>query len=324
MIEETITKGMKTMDVCKERGLGYCGLACVLCNSADCPGCFAKIAGGDDCAIGMCAIKKGIDGCYSCPDYPCGEDILKNKRIRAFNRYAHDFGKDALIERLYINNQNGIVYHRPDSSAGDYDMLETEDEIYKILRYGRNNPYEKCPTFETQHFKLRQVRVEDAEDLLICYADLSTWVFYNNDFCKRIFATQYPTLDEIKALIRAWLDEYKNNIYVRLSIIDKSTGKAIGTIELFDKAREDKHPKLEHVRNGVVLHIDLAPEYEKQSYISELLALADNQFFVLFGVKYLLSWAEPTATERISALMSAGYIPFDWGVGREHYYSKSL
>ena len=125
------------MSFCKERGIGYCGLACVVCSYTDCPGCVGKIAGGDDCAIGKCAVQKGIDGCYACDEYPCDKDMLKNKRIRAFNRYAGDFGKDALIERLHINNQSGIAYHKPDNSAGDYDILETEDEIYNLLRYGK-------------------------------------------------------------------------------------------------------------------------------------------------------------------------------------------
>jgi len=125
------------MSFCKERGIGYCGLACVVCSNTDCLGCVSKIADGADCTIGKCAVQKGVDGCYACPDYEsCNEDMLKNKRIRAFNRYAQDFGKDALIERLYANNQNGIVYHKPDDSAGDYDVLETEDEVYNLLQHG--------------------------------------------------------------------------------------------------------------------------------------------------------------------------------------------
>lgn len=310
------------MDFCKEKGVGYCGLACVVCNRTNCPGCFEKMAGGDDCAIGKCAISKGIDGCYACPDYPCDQNMFKNKRIRAFNCYAQDFGKDALVERLCTHSKNGISYHKPDNTSGDYDVLETEDAIYNLLRYGRNNPYKQCPTFETEHFTLRQVCVEDAEDLLACYADLSTWVFYNNDFCKKIFATQYPTVDEIEKLIYAWLDEYKRHIYVRLSIIDKTTNKAIGTIEIFDKVGGDKNQTSDIVRNGAVLHIDLAPAYEKQEYISELLHLAECQFFTLFGVKHLLSRAVPTAKERIAALKSAGYTPFDWEPGRAHYFTK--
>ena len=122
------------MNFYEERGIAYCGLACVLCSSADCSGCVSEIACGKDCAIGKCAVEKGVDGCYACPDYPCGEDMLKNKRIKAFNRYMQDFGKDALIKRLDANNQKGIAYHKPDGSIGDYDILETEDEIYELLR----------------------------------------------------------------------------------------------------------------------------------------------------------------------------------------------
>jgi len=139
------------MNFNKERGIAYCGLACVLCSSTNCSGCVSEIVCGKDCAIGKCAVQKGVDGCYACPDYPgrigeqdakhptspCDEGMLQNKRIRAFNRYAQEFGKDALIERLYVNNQNGIAYHKPDESAGDYDVLETEDKIYELLRYGQ-------------------------------------------------------------------------------------------------------------------------------------------------------------------------------------------
>jgi len=125
------------MGFCQERGMGYCGLACVVCSYEDCPGCEAKIAGGHDCALGKCAVNKAVDGCYACGDYPCEKAMLQNIRIRAFNRFAYEFGKQALIDRLRVNFENGIAYHKADGSAGDYDILETEDEIYRLLRYGQ-------------------------------------------------------------------------------------------------------------------------------------------------------------------------------------------
>jgi len=64
---------------------------------------------------------------------------VTHKRISAFNRYAKDFGKDALIECLHINHKNGIAYHKLDDVPGDYDTLETEDEIYELLRDGKCN-----------------------------------------------------------------------------------------------------------------------------------------------------------------------------------------
>ena len=126
-----------------EKGIAYCGMACVLCNLTsheECPGC--TVVNDDpqnDCWVRKCARTKRVDGCFACTDYPCGKDwpLLKNKRNMAFVRYAHEFGKQALMERLRINHENGIVYNRPGTksleSGGDYDVPETEDEIYRLL-----------------------------------------------------------------------------------------------------------------------------------------------------------------------------------------------
>ena len=95
-------------------------------------------------------------------------------------------------------------------------------------------------------------------------------------------------------------------------MIDKATGKAIGTIELFDKVE---------ARRGMALYIDFAAPYETRKYLSELRTLADNAFFALFGKRYILIKAVPTAVERLAALRATGYEPFEWE-GREHYYMK--
>jgi len=124
----------------EERGISYCGLACVLCRDEKCPGCAKKITDGYDCPTGICALKKGIDGCYVCSDYPCGDKMLQGKRKQAFSRYAQEFGLQSLINQLRINHENGIIYHTSDGSPGDYDILETKDEIYNLLRYGKNHP----------------------------------------------------------------------------------------------------------------------------------------------------------------------------------------
>jgi len=131
--------GDGNMDFREERGIGYCGLACVLCSKTDCPGCAVEIANGDNnCSAGKCAAGKGIDGCYACSDYDsCAESMPHGKRNRAFNRYAREFGRDALIDRLRVNYENGITYHRPDKLPGDYDRCETEQEIIDLLKNGK-------------------------------------------------------------------------------------------------------------------------------------------------------------------------------------------
>jgi len=298
----------------EERGIGYCGLACVLCGYDDnCPGCKERMAAEHDCSAGKCAVDMKVPGCYACPEYnTCQEGMPHGKRSKVFNCYAREFGEQALIDRLRVNYESGITYHTPDRTPGDYDRLETEEEIYQLLRYGRNGPYVKCPEFDTEHFHLRQVREDDAEELLCFYGDLSKWMFYGNNMSNSIFAGRYATIEEMKKCIRFWLDEYKNKVYVRFAVIDKATGKAVGTIEMFDNAGEGR----------ACLHIDLSEPYETKEHISELLALADKDFFRIFGFKYLLIRAVPEANERIKAIESAGYKPFEWKPGREHYYVK--
>jgi len=116
-----------------EKDLGVCGLACVLCGAEDCSGCKARACkSGCNCSVYKCATAKGLDGCYQCDEFPCGEDMHSKVRNRAFNIYAKKHGKAALLERLRINNEAGIAYHRPDGK-GDYDLLETEEEILLLI-----------------------------------------------------------------------------------------------------------------------------------------------------------------------------------------------
>jgi hypothetical protein len=67
--------------------------------------------------------------------------------------------------------------------------LENTDKIYQFLRYGRNDSYAKCPEFNTERFQLRQVRDEDAEELLSFYGDLSEWIFFSYEMSNNIFAS---------------------------------------------------------------------------------------------------------------------------------------
>ena len=158
------------MEFLEKRGIGYCGLACVLCSVEDCPGCKINIAGGGDCSSGKCAAEKDIDGCYACPDYEtCAEDMPHGKRSRAFNRYAREFGLESLAGRLRMNFENGVVYHAPEGFQGDYDKLETEEEIYRLLRYGRN---------ELEIRPLTPNLLEDYLDFFdnVAFADHPEWV----------------------------------------------------------------------------------------------------------------------------------------------------
>lgn len=159
------------------------------------------------------------------------------------------------------------------------------------------NPYEKCPIYETESFILRLVEESDVDGLLECYSDLSAVKFMNSDRCTSDF--HYTTIDEMKNCIQFWLKEYKNKGYVRFSVIDKQTQKAVGSIEIFGGSKFG------------VLRIDLKSNYEKQSYITEILKISNIYFYDAFSVNHVISKAIPEATKRISALIENGFLKLE-------------
>jgi len=182
------------------------------------------------------------------------------------------------------------------------------------VRYGTSDPYKKCPEFKTKHFILRLVSEIDKDDLLSCYTDKDSWKIFNSDNCTSDF--RYISSENMEECIKSWLDAYRNKGFIRFSIIENKTQKAVGTVEMFGSSGLVKN----HERG--VLRIDFASKYESLEYIPELLTLANEQFFTLFQVDEIVTKAIPAAKERIAALLSAGYEPFEWEPGREHYYKK--
>ena len=303
-------EGDDQMNFYKDKDLALCGLACVLCSQEDCPGC--KMRGCkkvSHCSIYNCAIKKELDGCYQCDDFPCDEDMLKGTRNRTFNLYARKFGKNALLERLHINYENGITYHKPNDQKGDYDLLETEDDILRLIGFGSHNPYTKCPTLETENFTLRLVRIEDAVDLLKCYSDPKAQELFNSDNC--LYGFRIQTLEDMRNCIDSWLKEYEQQSFIRYAIVDKSLDRAVGTIEMFGMLGQYKTPQ-------GVLRLDIYSEYEKSSFLEELLMLCAKDFFILFGVEQIITKAVPVASDRVKILSEIGFCPYK--IPEREYY----
>lgn len=175
------------------------------------------------------------------------------------------------------------------------------------------NPYEKCPVFETKHFTLRLVSESDIEDLLVCYSDPKTQAILDTqNFAKNLHCS---TAHEMARYVRFWLEEYRNKMYVRFAIVDRKIQKAIGTVEMF--STKGFFPDC----NGGILRIDLASPYETEEYLSELLQLANDNFFEIFGAEMIITKGRPGETARLAALSSAGYKPYNCKT-REHYMMK--
>jgi len=294
-----------------EKDLALCGLACVLCGHEDCPGCKARgCEEGSDCSVYQCATGKGLDGCYQCDEFPCEEKMLQGIRNIAFNRYAKEHGKQVLLERLRDNFEKGIKYHKPDGLKGDYDVMDTEDEIMQFIQFGKKNPYVECPVFETENFILRLVTEDDAADLLTCYSDTNARPIFNSDTCTSNFF--YDTSDEMSDCIKMWLNSYVRKEFVRFSIIDKCSSHAVGTIEMFGMVGKYKTPR-------GILRLDIMSKYEDAAYLDELFALFLKDFFDLFAVNQIVTKAIPEAGKRVNILKKLGFVAYDFPE-REYYW----
>jgi len=196
------------------------------------------------------------------------------------------------------------------------------DDIARLLKIKRKpnrkaaDVYQHCPTLHTEHFALRLVQEDDAADLLCCYSDPKSQAIFDFENCTSDF--RYSTIEEMVECIRhSWLEPYSNKEYVRWSIMDRQIDKAIGTVEMFSVS--GFFPD----EDGGVLRIDIASRYETEEYLSELLQLANQYFYDLFGAEMIAAKGKSIAELRIKALLDSGYTPYDWpSPDREHYYIR--
>lgn len=119
----------------RDRGIGYCGLACALCEEiTDCVGC--KQGGcpsKGQCKNYNCCNEKGYDNCCECDDFPCFDTILHKVRVRAFCRFIQMYGEDKLLNCLQQKEISGVKYHKDGQHYGDYDCFDSEQEIIDFI-----------------------------------------------------------------------------------------------------------------------------------------------------------------------------------------------
>ncbi len=152
--------------------------------------------------------------------------------------------------------------------------------------------YEICPTTELERFTIRLIREEDAPGLFTCYHDSAAIARMNDDNCD--FGFYVDTPENMANTLRYWLDFYRRKCFVRFALVDKQTGKAVGTIEGFGG-------------DVGVLRLDLASTYETAACLCELFRFAQENFKAWFGNSTLVTKAIPSAAERRKALETCGW-----------------
>lgn len=277
--------------------IAYCGLVCKLCNegkSGKCIGCRGKCSG---CSIMECAQDKKINGCWECNEFPCDNGMFKNKRNRVFLQIAKEEGLHSLATYLKKNYDQGIEYHKTDGSMGDYDILDSEEEILQLLR-GEVNPFKKCPVYETNNLIFTKVKDEDAEELFECYSDPITVSHMNNDNCGGDW--DCSTIDIVKKGIRGWKSEFEAKFYIRWSVTHKHAKRIIGTIEIAPIPNKTRF--LDGVCQTGILRIDILSTFENEQVFSEILKMVKDNFYMDFDIKNIVTKAITDDLSRTLAL----------------------
>jgi RimJ/RimL family protein N-acetyltransferase len=177
------------------------------------------------------------------------------------------------------------------------------------------DPFIHCPVFNTENFILRRTSLEDAGDLLLCYSDKAAVPYFNSDNCETDF--YFQTLDEMQGYINVWDREYSERVYVRFTVIDRKTKRAVGTMEFCPWSKS-----VEGYGKLAVLRIDLASGYETEPVITEILQLVSDYLCDLFDVENIFTKAVPEDKERIEALIHNGFTKLENNliVPFRHYY----
>jgi hypothetical protein len=263
-------------------------------------GCREKYGG---CTIKECAQDRKINGCWECNSFPCDKDMFKNKRIRAFVKCANEEGLHRLAWYLKKNYDQGIQYHKADGNIkGDYDVFDSEEQILQLLR-GRKNPFEKCPFYETDGLIFTKVKDEDAAELLLCYSDPITKGHMNNDNCGGEW--NCSSIDEVKKGINGWEKEFDAKFYIRWSVTSKQANKIIGTIEIAPIPNTTRF--LDGVCRVGILRMDILSSFENENVFSEILKMANDNFYADFDIDSIITKAAADDTQRVLALKNSGF-----------------
>lgn len=175
------------------------------------------------------------------------------------------------------------------------------------------NPYEVCPTFETESFILRLVSENDSEGLLRCYSDSKAQKLFNSDRCTGDFCIY--KIEDMLLCTKAWLWAYSQQEFIRFAIIDKSLSKAIGTVEMFGYVGKYRN------KTGI-LRVDVSSEYEDSQYLNEIFSVSIVEFYDLFEVDMIATKAIPQAVERRNALLVNNFCEGSVYEG-DHYFLRS-
>jgi len=165
------------------------------------------------------------------------------------------------------------------------------------------NPFVKCPEYETENFLVTQIKMEDAEDLFEVYSDLITRKHMNNDNC----GGEWPcdSLEVVQKGIKSWIQEYEDKYYIRWTITQKNSMKHIGTIELAPAPGRLRF--FDGICTTGILRVDIKSELETAEVFSEIYEMTNTEMIEVFGIEKIITKGNFSETERIRGLENSKY-----------------
>ena len=105
----------------------------------------------------------------------------------------------------------------------------------------------------------------------------------------------------MQSAIGFWLWAYQDKGFVRWAIVDKASGQAVGTIELFNRRSSD------YFDQCGLLRLDLRSDHERTDAIRDILSLIVPPAFELFGCRMVATKIPPAAVQRKAAAEQLGF-----------------
>lgn len=166
-----------------------------------------------------------------------------------------------------------------------------------------DNPFEKCPEFETDNFLINKTKIEDAVDLFEVYSDLKTKAHINTD---QSDVCLLESFEGVQSVIKRWEKAYNDRDYIRWTIVSKDNMKCVGTIELAPTPKDLKF--FDGLCRSGILRVDLLSTYETEAVFSEIYAISNTEIIELFGIEKLITKGNLKEINRIKGLRNGRYV----------------
>lgn len=181
----------------------------------------------------------------------------------------------------------------------------------------RMDAFMVCPIYETEHFRIKQLEIDDVDDLFFCYSDPEAARYFNGDCCGDDF--YYTDKEKFRECVEYWLNRYELKDFVRWSIQDKERDQLVGTIEVC--------PSLKYAVDGRrmgILRIDLKSEYERLDVLKELMDILLANIYEDFEVASVIMKIQKDAEERQKLIQEYQFVNAkdECNISLEDYYIR--